>query len=173
MPERMLLIIHLEECAVPVDAIETHETKCWCECRPYESDKEDQHLRGLEEASGAYPGSAVAIEGDFVNEDVPWECACVCICVLGHVEFVLLEEDTRLVRSSSRSSASVTVPPKSSLSSHKLMSREGGGCARGACILWLMMANPLLLGEEDEVRLSRDQQKTRNTFHTHAWAGKL
>ena len=29
MPERTLLVIRLEECAVPVDAVETHETLCW------------------------------------------------------------------------------------------------------------------------------------------------
>jgi hypothetical protein len=29
MPKRMLLIIRLEEHAVPADAVETHETLCW------------------------------------------------------------------------------------------------------------------------------------------------
>ena len=29
MPERTLLIIRLEECAAPVDAVETQETLCW------------------------------------------------------------------------------------------------------------------------------------------------
>ena len=29
MPERTLLVIRLEKCAVPVDAVETHETLCW------------------------------------------------------------------------------------------------------------------------------------------------
>jgi hypothetical protein len=28
MPERMLLVMCLEECAVPVDAVETNETPC-------------------------------------------------------------------------------------------------------------------------------------------------
>lgn len=29
MPERPLLVIRLEESAVPVDTVETHETLCW------------------------------------------------------------------------------------------------------------------------------------------------
>src|SRR6266852_219197 len=29
MPARMLLVIRLEEYAVPVSAVETHETPCW------------------------------------------------------------------------------------------------------------------------------------------------
>ena len=40
-----------------------------------------------------------AIEGDFVNEDVPWRW--VWVCVRGHVELVLREEDTGMVGSSS------------------------------------------------------------------------
>ena len=29
MPERTLIVIRLEECAVPVDAVEMHVTLCW------------------------------------------------------------------------------------------------------------------------------------------------
>jgi hypothetical protein len=56
-------------------------------------------LGGLEEALEAYQGSGEAIEGDFVNEDVPWRWVWVCLC--GHAELVLREEDTGMVGSSS------------------------------------------------------------------------
>ncbi len=43
MPERTLLIIRLEECTVPVDAVETHETLSWWNIDQTSLTKEDQH----------------------------------------------------------------------------------------------------------------------------------
>ena len=44
MPERPFPIIHLEECAIPVDMVETHITLCWWNIDKASLTKGDQHI---------------------------------------------------------------------------------------------------------------------------------
>ena len=44
MPERLFLIILLEECAIPVDTVETHKTLCWWNIDKMSLTKGHQHI---------------------------------------------------------------------------------------------------------------------------------
>ena len=44
VPKRPFLVIHLEECTIPVDMVETHKTPCWWNIDKTSLTKGDQHI---------------------------------------------------------------------------------------------------------------------------------